>query len=412
MRNVMKTIDRNDFPLLTSYQVNGKPLIYFDNAATTQKPLQVLKAEEDYYKTQNANPLRGFYNLGIEATKAYEDARHTVASFINAKDKEIVFTRNTTESINLIMYSYARNVLKPGDEIVISILEHHSNLVPWQQVAAMTGATLSYLYSDMEGIISEEEIENKITDKTKIVAVTHVSNVLGVMTPTDKIIKKAHDMGAVVVLDCAQSIAHTPIDVKEMDMDFAVFSGHKIYGPMGIGVLYGKYELLKDMPPFLTGGEMIEIVNEQTATFAEVPERFEAGTQNAAAAIGLASALSYLSDIGFEQIIKTEEELMQYLMDGLKEIPEVTMFGPKDAKQHHGVVSFQIKDVHPHDVATILNEDGIAIRAGNHCAHPLMKYLGVHATCRASISFYNTKEEVYYFINKLKQVRRWLHNGS
>lgn len=412
MRNVMKTIDRNDFPLLTSYQVNGKPLIYFDNAATTQKPLQVLKAEEDYYKTQNANPLRGFYNLGIEATKAYEDARHTVASFINAKDKEIVFTRNTTESINLIMYSYARNVLKPGDEIVISILEHHSNLVPWQQVAAMTGATLSYLYSDMEGIISEEEIENKITDKTKIVAVTHVSNVLGVMTPTDKIIKKAHDMGAVVVLDCAQSIAHTPIDVKEMDMDFAVFSGHKIYGPMGIGVLYGKYELLKNMPPFLTGGEMIELVYEQSATFAEVPERFEAGTQNAAAAIGLASALSYLSDIGFEQIIKTEEELMQYLMDGLKEIPEVTMFGPKDAKQHHGVVSFQIKDVHPHDVATILNEDGIAIRAGNHCAHPLMKYLGVHATCRASISFYNTKEEVDYFINKLKQVRRWLHNGS
>lgn len=408
----MKTIDRNDFPLLTSYQVNGKPLIYFDNAATTQKPLQVLKAEEDYYKTQNANPLRGFYNLGIEATKAYEDARHTVASFINAKDKEIVFTRNTTESINLIMYSYARNVLKPGDEIVISILEHHSNLVPWQQVAAMTGATLKYLYSDKEGIISEAEIEEKITDKSKIVAVTHVSNVLGVMTPTAKIIKKAHEKGAVVVLDCAQSIAHTPINVKEMDMDFAVFSGHKIYGPMGIGVLYGKYELLKDMPPFLTGGEMIEIVNEQTATFAEVPERFEAGTQNAAAAIGLASALSYLSDIGFEQIIKTEEELMQYLMDGLKEIPEVTMFGPKDAKQHHGVVSFQIKDVHPHDVATILNEDGIAIRAGNHCAHPLMKYLGVHATCRASISFYNTKEEVDYFINKLKQVRRWLHNGS
>lgn len=408
----MKTIDRNDFPLLTSYQVNGKPLIYFDNAATTQKPFQVLKAEEDYYKTQNANPLRGFYNLGIEATKAYEDARHTVASFINAKDKEIVFTRNTTESINLIMYSYARNVLKPGDEILISILEHHSNLVPWQQVATMTGATLKYLYSDKEGIISEEEIEEKITDKTKIVAVTHVSNVLGVMTPTDKIIKKAHDMGAVVVLDCAQSIAHTPIDVKEMDMDFAVFSGHKIYGPMGIGVLYGKYELLKNMPPFLTGGEMIELVYEQTATFAEVPERFEAGTQNAAAAIGLASALSYLSDIGFEQIIKTEEELMQYLMDGLKEIPEVTMFGPKDAKQHHGVVSFQIKDVHPHDVATILNEDGIAIRAGNHCAHPLMKYLGVHATCRASISFYNTKEEVDYFLSKLKQVRRWLHNGS
>ncbi len=408
----MKTIDRNDFPLLTSYRVNGKPLIYFDNAATTQKPIQVLKAEEDYYKTQNANPLRGFYNLGIEATKAYEDARHTVASFINAKDNEIVFTRNTTESINLIMYSYARNVLKPGDEIVISILEHHSNLVPWQQVATMTGATLSYLYSDKEGIISEEEIEKKITDKTKIVAVTHVSNVLGVMTPTDTIIKKAHEMGAVVVLDCAQSIAHTPIDVKEMDMDFAVFSGHKIYGPMGIGVLYGKYELLKDMPPFLTGGEMIEIVNEQTATFAEVPERFEAGTQNAAAAIGLASALSYLTDIGFDQLIKTEEELMQYLMDGLKEIPEVTIFGPKDAKQHHGVVSFQIKDVHPHDVATILNEDGIAIRAGNHCAHPLMKYLGVHATCRASISFYNTKEEVDYFINKLKQVRRWLHNGS
>lgn len=408
----MKTIDRNDFPLLTSYQVNGKPLIYFDNAATTQKPLQVLKAEEDYYKTQNANPLRGFYNLGIEATKAYEDARHTVASFINAKDKEIVFTRNTTESINLIMYSYALNVLKPGDEIVISILEHHSNQIPWQQAAKMTGATLKYLYSDKEGIISEEEIEEKITDKTKIVAFTHVSNVLGVMPPAKKIIAKAHEVGAIVVLDCAQSIAHTPIDVKEMDMDFAVFSGHKIYGPMGIGVLYGKYEILKDMPPFLTGGEMIETVQEQSATFAEVPERFEAGTQNAAGAIGLASALSYLSEIGFEQIIKTEEELMKYLMDGLNDIPEVTIFGSKDAKQHHGVVSFQIKDVHPHDVATILNEDGIAIRAGHHCAHPLMQYLGVHATCRASISFYNTKEEVDYFINKLKQVRRWLGYGS
>lgn len=408
----MRTINRNDFPLLTSYQVNGKPLIYFDNAATTQKPLQVLKAEEDYYKTQNANPLRGFYNLGIEATKSYEDARHTVASFIHAKDNEIVFTRNTTESLNLIMYSYALQVLKPGDEIVISILEHHSNLIPWQQATSKTGAVLKFLYTDMEGLISDEEIENKITDKTKIVAFTHISNVLGVMTPTDKIIKKAHEKGAIVILDCAQSIAHVPIDVKEMDMDFAVFSGHKIYGPMGIGVLYGKYDILKEMPPFLTGGEMIESVHEQSATFAEVPERFEAGTQNAAGAIGLASALSYLSELGFEQIVDTEEELMNYLMDGLSKIPELIIYGPKDAKQHHGVVSFQIKDVHPHDVATILNEDGIAIRAGHHCAQPLMEYLKVRSTCRASLSFYNTKEEIDYFINQIKKVRRWLGYGS
>lgn len=408
----MKTIDRNDFPLLASYTVNEKPLVYLDNAATTQKPLQVLKAVEDYYKTSNANPLRGFYNLGIAATESYEKARHTVASFLHAKDNEIIFTRNTTESINLVMYSYALQVLKPGDEILISILEHHSNLIPWQLAAKYTGTTLRYLYTDSEGILSEEEINQKLTDKTKLVAITHVSNVLGVMTPVEAIIERAHEKGAVVLLDLAQSIAHTPIDVKKWNVDFAVFSGHKIYGPMGIGVLYGKYELLNTMPPFLTGGEMISSVHEDSVEFAEVPQRFEAGTQNAAGAIGLASALSYVSEIGYEQIIQTEVDLMQYLMDGIKQIPEVTIYGPADAKLHHGVLSFQVKDVHPHDVATILNEDGIAIRAGHHCAQPLMEFLRLHATNRVSISFYNTKEEIDFFLNSIKQVRRWLGYGS
>lgn len=407
----MRTINKNDFPLLTSYQMNGKPIIYLDNAATTQKPTQVLNAEDEYYKTMNANPLRGFYDLGIASTTAYENARHIVADFIHANDNEIVFTRNTTESLNLIMYSYALSILKPGDEIVISILEHHSNLIPWQFAAKKTGAKLNYLYCDEEGNIPSAELD-KITDKTKLVSITHVSNVLGVMTNAKDIIQRAHDVGAIAILDCAQSIAHTKIDVRELKPDFLVFSGHKIYAPMGIGVLYGKYELLNSMPPFLTGGEMIDSVQEQCANFTDVPHRFEAGTQNAAGAIGLAAALTYVKEIGYEAIQKVESELMQMALDGLKEIPDVILYGPKEAKDHHGVISFNIKDVHPHDVATILNDDGIAIRAGHHCAEPLMHYLGVRATSRISFGLYNTTEEVEQFLASIKNVRRWLGYGS
>lgn len=408
----MRTIERTDFPLISTYQMNGKPLVYLDNAATTQKPMQVLTAEENFYKSQNANPLRGFYDLGITATEQYEHARHVVAEFIGAKDAEIIFTRNATESLNLIMYSYALEHLEPGDEILISILEHHSNLIPWQLAAKKTGATLRYLYCNEEGNIPSEEIDRKLNSKTKIVSIVQVSNVLGIRNPVEEIIEKAHKNGAVVILDCAQSIPHMPVDVKKLDADFIVFSGHKIYGPMGIGVLYGKYSLLRDMPPFLTGGEMIDSVHEQSAYFADVPHCFEAGTQNAAGAVGLASALKFVSEIGYEQIQEHEAKLLSYALTEMQKIPEIIIYGPADPAKHHGVISFNIREVHPHDVATILNEDGIAIRAGHHCAEPLMEHLKVRATCRISFGVYNTIDEVTAFLNSVKKVRRWLGYGS
>jgi cysteine desulfurase/selenocysteine lyase len=402
---------KKDFPVLTkTYQ--GKPLIYFDNAATTQKPEAVLKAMERYYKEENANPYRGLYDLSTKATESYEHARAKTAEFINGKPEEIIFTRNTTESINLIAYSYGREFLREGDEVVVAITEHHSNILPWQQVTKEKGAKLTYLYVNSLGQISKEEIEKKITEKTKIVAIAQVSNVLGTIHPVSQIIEKAHKNGAVVVLDCAQSIPHYSLDVRKLNVDFAVFSGHKMLGPMGIGVLYGKEELLLKMPPFLTGGEMIEYVSEQEATFAPLPQKFEAGTVNVGGAVGLAAAMDYINKVGYDAISKMEHELTDYALKQLAEIPEVTVYGETAVSNHRSsVISFNVNGIHPHDTASILDADGIAVRAGHHCAQPLMKYMKIAATCRISFYFYNSLEEIDEFVKSLSNVRRWL-NGN
>lgn len=403
----------DDFPILRTLN-NGKRLVYLDNAATTQKPVSVLKAVEGYYRSDNANPHRGLYDLSIRATQAYEDARHKVREFIHAeKDCEVIFTRNASESLNLVAYSYGLHFLHEGDEIVLPVSEHHSNLVPWQMVAKSTGAKLVYLYPDDSGRLTDKEIETKITVHTKIVAFALVSNVLGSVNPADKIIKKAHGAGAVVVLDCAQSLPHYPVDVQSLDADFMAFSGHKMLAPMGIGVLYGKKELLDKMPPFLRGGEMIEYVYEQDATFAPIPQKFEAGTQNVGGAVGLAAAIDYIETIGYDTIEKTEADLLDYSLKGLAEIPHLTVYGDaKSGRKRCGVLSFNVDDVHPHDVSSILDADGVTIRAGHHCAQPLMRYLGVNATCRASLYFYNTREDIDVLLASLKKVRRWLGFGT
>lgn len=399
----------DDFPILKS-ENKGKRLVYLDNAATTQHPVQVINAVDEYYRTANANPHRGLYGLSVKATQMYEDARHAVKEFIGAeKDGEVIFTRNATEALNLIAYSYGLNFLHEGDEIALPVSEHHSNVLPWQMVSKAKGVKLNYLYPDKSGRLTDEEINSKITDKTKLVAIAHVSNVLGTVNPVEKIIKKAHSVGAVVVLDCAQSIPHYKLDVKKMDADFVAFSGHKMLAPMGIGVLYGKSELLEKMPPFLTGGEMIEYVYEDGATFAPIPQKFEAGTQNVGGAVGLGAAIEYLLGVGYDKIGKIEDELLTYALERFSELPHVTVYGDaKSAKERCGVISFNVDGVHPHDVASILDTDNVAIRAGHHCAQPLMRYLGVNATCRASLYFYNTKEDIDALVESLKKVRRWL----
>ncbi len=395
---------RKDFPIFS-----GNDVIYFDNAATTQRPVQVLDAMRQFNNSCNANPLRGLYDWSIRATEAYEDARHAAAQFIGADmDCEIVFTRNTTESLNLVAYSYGLSHVHEGDEIVISIMEHHSNILPWQMVCRQTGAKLIYMEPEKDGTLTEQEIRSKITDRTKIVSIAHVSNVLGVTNPVRKIADTAHAHGAVVVVDGAQSTPHIPVNVNELGADFYAFSGHKLCAPMGIGVLYGRKELLEDMPPFLTGGEMIEYVERQTATFADVPEKFEAGTVNAMGAVGLGAAIHYLQGVGFDTIRKTEEELTARLMDGLSRIPEITVYGSSDPAKHCGIVTFNIEGCHPHDVASVLDTEHIAVRAGHHCAQPLMKWLQVNATTRASLYFYNTEEEVDRFVAAAGKVRGWL----
>lgn len=402
-----------DFPILKS-ESNGKRLVYLDNAATTQHPVQVIDAVDGYYRTSNANPHRGLYGLSVKATQMYEDARHAVGEFIGAeKDSEIIFTRNATEALNLVAYSYGLNFLHEGDEIVLPVSEHHSNILPWQMVSKAKGAKLRYMYPDKSGRLTDEEINSKITGKTRLVAIAHVSNVLGTVNPVKKIIEKAHSVGAAVVLDCAQSIPHYKIDVKGLGADFIAFSGHKMLAPMGIGVLYGKGELLEKMPPFLTGGEMIEYVDENGATFAPLPQKFEAGTQNVGGAVGLGAAIKYIENVGYENIGKTEDELLSYALGRFAELPHVTVYGDaKSAKERCGVISFNVDGVHPHDVATILDTDNVAIRAGHHCAQPLMHYLGVNATCRASLYFYNTKEDIDALAKSLKKVRGWLGLGD
>lgn len=398
---------RQDFPILND---RHNPVVYLDNAATTQKPRSVIDAMQDYYTAQNANPLRGLYSLSVKATEAYEQARRTVADFINAKEScEIIFTRNATESLNLIAYTYGMENIHSGDEIVISIMEHHSNILPWQMVAKTKNAVLKYMYTDTEGNISDKEILTKITEKTKIVSVTQISNVLGVKTPLEKIIARAHSVGAVVIVDGAQGAPHLKTDVQQLECDFYIFSGHKMLAPMGIGVLYGKKNILEKMPPFLRGGEMIDIVTEQEATFAPLPEKFEAGTPNVSGAVGLKTAIDYLNNIGFDKIEEQEQQLMQIAHTELSKIPHVTIYGPKNPAKRYGVLSFNIEGVHPHDVSSLVDYHGnIALRAGHHCAQPLLKFLNTSSTNRISFYFYNNEEDIYKFIEQIKQVRKWM----
>lgn len=403
---------RKDFPTL-SVQVNGKPLVYLDNAATTHKPLPVLDAMKDYYYKFNANPHRGAHYLGVLATEMYENAREKIREFINARStREIIFTRNATESLNLIAYSYGMKFVEKDDEIVICISEHHSNIVPWQKIAKLKGANLKYLYINDDFRLDMEEVNSKITEKTKIVSIAQMSNVLGTIYPVKEIIEIAHSKGAIAIIDGAQSVPHMKVDVQDLDADFLVFSGHKMLGPMGIGVLYGKEEILENMPPFLMGGDMIEYVEEQSTTFAELPHRFEAGTPNVEGAVGLAAAIDYLNEIGLDNICKYEKELTAYALEKLREIPYVKIYGPLDLENRGGVISFELEGCHPHDVSTIVDTYGVAIRAGHHCAQPLMKFLKAPATSRISFYFYNTKSEIDVFIDSLLKVRKWLGYGS
>ena len=395
---------REDFPILLRDDT-----IYFDNAATSQRPRQVTEAMRRFDETCNANPMRGLYRWSIEATEQYEQARSDAAELIGAADsREIVFTRNTTESINLAAYSYGLNFLKEGDEIVVSVMEHHSNLLPWQMVSRQTGARLVFLEPEADGTLTEQELLSKITPRTRLVAIGHVSNVLGVTNPVKRIAEIAHQNGALVLVDGAQSTPHMPVNVQELGADFYAFSGHKMLGPMGIGALYARKELLEEMPPFLSGGEMIEYVSRESATYAEIPHKFEAGTVNASGAAGLSAAIHYLKNVGFDTIRETEERLTARLMKGLQELPYITIYGSQDPKKHCGIVTFNIEGCHPHDVASVLDSEQVAIRAGHHCAQPLMKFLGVGSTARASLYFYNTEEEVDRFLDKISKVRGWL----
>ena len=447
---------KKDFPLLMQNNIS-----YLDSAATTQKPMQVINAINQYYKNANANPHRGAYKLSLESTKIYDEARKKVAKFINAKsEKQIIFTRNATESLNLIAYSYGLNNLRSKDRIVLSIMEHHSNLVPWQYVSKNTGSTLEYMYINKVGEITDEEIDSKIIEGTKIVGITHISNVLGTINPIEKIIKKAHSVGAIAVVDASQSVPHMKVDVQKLDADFLVFSGHKMLAPLGIGVLYAKNELLEKMKPFLFGGDMIEYVYEQNATFAEVPTKYEAGTQNVEGAVGLSSAIDYLNNLeleldnndekgerndrnkikncrvlkGMEVVQAIEKELTIYALQELQKLAFVTVYGSNETeniadlginnddicksnnrksikaenikKRQAGVISFNVNGVHPHDVASVLDSENVCIRSGNHCAQPLLRFMGLESTCRVSFYIYNTKEDVDRLIEALYKTKK------
>lgn len=399
---------RNDFPLLMQNKI-----IYIDNAATSQRPQCVIDAEGDFYKNYNANPLRGLYSLSVEATEVYENAREAVRKFIGAeKSNEIIFTRNTTESLNLVAYSYGISNVKKGDEIVVSIMEHHSDLLPWQMVAKTCGAELKFIECANDGSIDLEKVKELITSRTKIVAMTQVSNVLGREYPVKEIAKLAHEKGAVMVVDGAQSTPHMRIDVTDLDVDFFAFSGHKLLAPMGIGVLYGKEELLEKMPPFLSGGEMIDSVTRTSAVYAELPHKFEAGTVNAAGAAGLKAAIDYIEKVGFDYIGEREIALTSRAIEKMKKIPHVNIIGSENADEHTGIVTFTIDNVHPHDISEILAADGIAVRAGHHCAQPLLTHLGLNSTARASFAFYNTEDEVDKFTDSVATIRERMGYGE
>ena len=401
---------KNDFPLLDQHP----DLAFLDSAATAQRPSCVLNAQRDFYEKMNANPLRGLYSLSVEATEAIARVRTQIAKLIGAVDSagrpdsnDIVFTRNTSESLNLVAKSFAPLVLNDGDEVAITIMEHHSNLIPWQQVCRAKGAKLVYLYPNDEGVITDEEIAAKIGPKTKIAAAGEVSNVLGVRNPVEKIAAAVHVQGGYMVVDGAQSVPHMPVDVRELGADFFAFSAHKALGPMGIGVLWGAHELLEQMPPMLTGGEMIDSVTETDAVWAPVPAKFEAGTQDAAGIYATGAALDYLvNTVGYDTVQQREAELLAYAMEKFAALPYIDVIGPTDAAKHHGVVSFNVRGIHPHDVASILDMDGACIRAGHHCAQPLLTWLGVEnlACCRASVAFYNDKHDIDALISGLDHV--------
>jgi cysteine desulfurase/selenocysteine lyase len=398
------------FPLLQKQQ-DGKRLVYLDSGATSQRPQAVLDAVQKFYNEDNANPHRGVYQLAERATAAYEDSRQVVADFLHAAPEQVIFTRNASESLNLIAYSWGLSNLKKGDRVVVSILEHHSNLIPWQQVCRATGAVLEFLYTDQDGKLTQAEIAKKIVPGVKLVALTHVSNVLGLISPVDAVFKRAHEVGAVCVLDAAQSAPHLALDVTKLGADFLAFSGHKLYAPLGIGVLWGKKELLEAMPPFLTGGDMIASVREQDATWAPLPQKFEAGTQNAGGAVGLAAAIKWMQATGWETIQKREAEVYQYAWEQMTQLEHVTVYGRADGPRC-GAIAFNVEDVHPHDVATILDADAVCVRAGHHCAQPLLHHLGLTACARATFAVYNTKEDVDALVASIKKVRSWLGYGA
>ena len=406
---------KQDFPLLA----NNPGLTFLDSAATAQRPAVVLDAERRFYETMNANPLRGLYGLSVEATAAIEDARARIARFIGALDdagkpeaSSIVFTRNASESLNLAARTLPQVVgLGPGDEVVISIMEHHSNLIPWQQVCRATGASLVYLRPNDDCVITPEEIEAKVGPHAKIVSVTHVSNVLGVENPVAQIAARAHEMGALMVVDGAQSVPHLPVDVRALGCDLLAFSAHKLGGPMGIGVLWGRKELLDAMPPFLTGGEMIDSVSETDAVWAPVPAKFEAGTQDAAGSYATDAAIAYLERFGMEALEQRERLLATYLTDQLRALPYVQVIGPADGSRHVGAVAFNVEGIHPHDVASILDMSKVCIRAGHHCAQPLLTWMGLQSTCRASVAFYNDKADIDRLVEGLGTVWGIFHGS-
>jgi cysteine desulfurase/selenocysteine lyase len=389
-----------DFPILDRTIRDGKRLVYLDSGATSQKPNVVIDAESDFYRLHNAAVHRGAHQLAEEATDAYEGARTIVANFLNAHVDEVVFTKSATESLNLVSYAMGnaalgnRFHLKAGDSIVITEMEHHANLIPWQQLAARTGATLKWFSVTEEGRLDLSNIDSVIDSSTKVVALTHQSNVLGTINPLDAITRRAHEVGAVVVLDACQSVPHMPVDVKALDIDFLAFSGHKAVGPTGIGIFWGRSELLADLPPFLTGGSMIENVTMESASWAQAPKKFEAGVPNMAQAVGLGAALNYLTKIGMDNIHRHEVELTSYLLNGLSEIKDLRIIGPKTTELRGGAISFTLGDIHPHDLGQYLDSQGIAVRTGHHCAWPLTRKLGVPATTRASVYLYNTTDDL------------------
>ena len=402
---------RQDFPIL-SREVYGLPLVYLDNAATSQKPRSVIQALVDYYEGYNSNVHRGVHSLSMEATDRYEEARTKVARFIGAAEPEsIVWTRNTTEGINLVAHSWAQQNIKPGDEIVVSQIEHHSNLVPWQQVAAARGAALRFLPMAEDGSMEMDQVDSIITPRTRLLAVVHSSNSLGTIHPVKELAAKARSVGAAVLIDGAQSVPHMPVDVEDLDCDFLAFSGHKMLGPTGIGALYARREMLEEMEPFLTGGEMVLEVSYEQASWNELPMRFEAGTPNIADAIALGAAVDYLDALGMDSVRAHEVELTRYALKRFRELEEIDVFGPADLDQRGGIVSFNSADVHPHDLGTVLDRQGIAIRTGHHCTMPVMRKMGLAATARASFYVYNTEEEVDLLVDGLKQALRYFVDG-